>query len=217
MYKSKNVSLSLKKFLSIIACAFVALSAHAQKNQTDQDAHFFAHAGISTSAIQGGAVGGFNKINFLAGVGVLIPKGDEWRIGIEGNITQKGTRKVADGPSAMIEQYRANLIYGQVAGYAELAIGGDFSVYLGPGIGYLLSSSETDFNGPVTGPSKTNFTDFELSVLGGVKYTPINHLSTYFRFDQSILPIVDTGLSNNNITGIRQFHTVLAIGLIFTL
>lgn len=148
---------------------------------------------------------------------MLIPKGDEWRIGLEANVTQKGTRKVADGPSAMIEQYRANLIYGQVTGYAELAIGGDFSVYLGPAIGYLLASSETDFNGEVTGPSKTNFTDFELSVLGGVKYTPINHLSTYFRFDQSILPVVNTGLNNNSITGIRQFHTVLAIGLIFTL
>jgi hypothetical protein len=174
---------------------------------------FYAKGGLAASTIQNSQGSGFNKINIMAGLGYFKPLEEEWGMMIELNIAQKGTRKVADGPSAMVNQYRADLWYLQLAGLCNYQISEDVSVFLGPTLGYLVASSEEDFNGAVPENQATNYKDFELSVLLGFKYHITKYLATGLYLDQSILPIVDTGLENNSISGIRQFSTVTGLAV----
>ncbi len=173
----------------------------------------YAKGGLAASTIQNSQGSGFNKINIMAGLGYFKPLEEEWGMMLELNLAQKGTRKVADGPSAMVNQYRADLWYVQIAGLCNYQINQDISVFLGPALGYLVASSEEDFNGAVSESQSTNYKDFELTVLLGFKYHITKYLASGLYLDQSILPIIKTGFDNNSISGIRQFNTVAGVAV----
>lgn len=171
----------------------------------------FLHGGVGASTIQNAGVSGFNKLNLFAGIGYHTHLDGHWSMGIEANFSQKGARQLPDGPAIQPNQYTADLLYAQAAAPVNYRIADDFSVFLGPAMGVLISSREENFFGEITGPSKTNYRTIDLSAVAGVRYHIGDHLALAVRLDQSVLPIVNTGLPNNNLRGVRQFNTLALV------
>ncbi len=160
--------------------------------------------------MQGGAANGFSKINVLGGVGMLVPIVELWNFGLEANVVQKGERILTRNPANQLEQYTADLIYAQLAGYASYDIAERFSVFLGPAFGVLIREKESTVI-VSTGAASTEYRTIEVSLIGGLKYHLSNHLGFVFRFDQSILPIKKSEINIAQIAGARQYNTVVAV------
>ncbi len=195
--------------ISFLGCLILS-PRHSFAQPSDDENLFYIHVGVSLSAVQGGAGRGFSKFNVLGGVGLLMPIENEWKFGLEGNIVQKGER-VFGSSAFQIEEYIANLIYAQVAGYLSYDFSDRISVFLGPGIGVLVHKDERNrFMAP--GSIETEFRTIEVSVVGGVRFLLTDRISLAGRFDQSVLPVKkgNDGVNIAQITGARQYHTVAA-------
>ncbi|MFN2430485.1 MAG: porin family protein [Cryomorphaceae bacterium] len=172
-----------------------------------QDVSFNIHAGIGGSQVQGDGNGGFQKINLMAGVGLTKVFDDEWSMGAELNVAQKGSREGVDPDQNNFEEYSMALTYIQLPVYARYSTGEKLSFFLGGAVGYLLASQERDFFGDIE--SDPEFRSLEFSAVGGVRYQFIEKVSAELRFDQSVIPIRtrDAG-SSAQLRG-RQYNTVV--------
>ncbi len=201
--KRKNC---LSRSLFILLISFSANGAVIGQ-QSDLNTFFF-QAGMSASTIQNSSGSGFEKLNIKAGLGYSIPLENSWGISTELSVVQKGVRDLPDGASAVVAQYRADLWYLQMAGLCTYRIGEDFSVLLGPAVGYLMASNEEDYNGKIPDDRATDYTSFELSVIASFKYHITEKMAFSIWIDQSILPVINTGLEDNSLQGVRQYNTV---------
>ncbi len=194
--------------LSLLTILISVISINLRAQQDDNI--LYIHAGVSLSAVQGGAARGFSKINMLGGVGLLMPIENEWKFGLEANVVQKGER-VFGSSNFQLEEYIANLVYAQAVGYLSYDFSDRISAFLGPGIGVLIHQDERNrFSSP--GSVETEFRTIEVSAVGGVRFHLTDLIGLAVRFDQSVFPVKKgtDGVNISQITGARQYHTVAA-------
>jgi len=172
-----------------------------------QKVSFNIHAGIGGSQVQGDGNGGFQKINIMGGVGITKVFDEEWSMGAELNLAQKGSRESVDPDQNNFEEYTMSLTYLQLPLYARYTTSEKLSFFLGGAIGYLLDSQERDFFGDIE--SDPEFRSLEFSAVGGVRYQFIEKVSAELRFDQSVIPIRTRDAGNNARLRGRQYNTVV--------
>lgn len=176
----------------------------------------YVQGGMSLSTIRAAFTEvNLNKVNLLAGVGVIFPTENEhFYFALEGNIAQKGNRTANPTPGITAEQTRANLFYFQIPGYTAYRFDEHWSAFMGPALGVLLFTSEENrfsING-----TPTDFTNFELSALAGVKYNLGNHWGAALRFEHSIISVVSVPAELRQLRGARRFHAAAGFTVFYT-
>jgi len=187
----------------------------AQSSNSSKSFSFFAHAGMNASQVGGDGLQGFDKLNFAAGIGVARPISEKFDWRMEINLLQKGSRKVADPDAGDRTEYKMSLLYAQVPFLAEYKHNDKISVIAGPGLGFLLSSTEEDFFGEVQ--NTPDFNTLDLSIILSAKYAISSKLGAEIRYDQSIIPIRTRGDLNVPILLGSQFNTVLGVLLSYSI
>lgn len=196
---------------------FLGSTVYGQKenSQDDQSFSFFAHAGVNASQVGGDGLQGFDKLNLAAGIGVerLISEKFDWRLEI--NLLQKGSRKAADPNNGDRTQYKMALLYAQVPILFEYKYNEQLSLLGGPGLGFLLSSEETDFDGVIQNTPAFKTLDFSLII--AAKYNISDRFGAELRYDQSLLPIRTRGDIDIPLVLGSQFNTGLGILLSYSI
>ncbi len=198
----------VRLFLSVIF--FIAL------NAANGQKPVYIQGGLSLSTIRAAFTEvNLNKVNVLAGVGVIFPTENEhFYFALEGNFAQKGNRTANPTPGITAEQTRASLLYFQVPGYAAYRFDEHWSAFIGPALGVLLFTSEENrfsING-----TPTDFTNFELSALIGVKYNLGDHWGAALRFEHSVLSVVSVPPELRQLRGARRYHAAAGFTIFYT-
>ena len=131
------------------------------------------------------------------------------------NYLQKGSRKAPDPNNNDLTEYRMALQYIQSPLLLRYSHNEKLALVAGPGIGYLISAQESNFDGDIESDPEFNFID--LSLILGFEYTLSEVWSAEIRFDQSIIPIRSKGEVNTPNLIERQFNTVLGIMLSYSI
>lgn len=175
----------------------------------------YVHGGIGLSSTRAAFTDmDFNKLNVLAGAGIMMPTDDEhFYFGLEGNIAQKGNRTVNPTPGVFVEQTRADLFYLQMPAYAAYRFDAHWSVFLGPALGVLLFSTESNLFTPQGTPA--NFRTFELSGLLGAKYEFAERWGVMGRFEHSLISVMDVPAELRRLRGGRRYHAVATLSFFY--
>jgi len=165
--------------------------------------------------VAGDGLSGFNKLNLFAGVGVERLIDSSFSARMELNYLQKGSRKIADPENNDLTEYKMALSYVQIAPLLGYTYSEKWSLVGGLGIGFLLSSEETDFFGEIQ--NNPPFETMDFSAILGLQFAISPNLKSEIRYDQSFIPIRrrDSG-SSRNLEG-RQYNTVLGIILSYSI
>ena len=195
----------------ICFCLFVLNSL----GQDEKPFSFFIQGGLNASQVGGDGLQGFDKLNAAVGIGVSkeISEKFDWQLEID--LLQKGSRKVADPDNGDFTEYKMELLYAQVPVLFEYKHNEKFSLLFGPGIGFLLSSEETNLLGEVQ--NTPDFNSLDLSLILSLKYSLSPRFGTEIRYDQSILPIRTRGDLEVPLVLGSQFNTVLGLFLSYTI
>lgn len=190
-------------------CCILSGTLSGQEKKDTTGFGFFIHSGLNASQVAGDGLSGFNKLNFLIGIGTERKLGESFAGRIEINYAQKGSRKPADPENNDLTEYRMSLSYAQLAPLIEYAYDDKWSLLGGTGIGFLLSSKEEDFFGEIQ--NNPPFEPLDFSAIFGLRYSFLNQVSAEIRYDQSLIPIRrrESGTSRN-LEG-RQYNTVLGV------
>ena len=181
----------------------------------DERFNFFLQGGLNASQVGGDGLQGFDKLNIAAGIGTERALSEKFIGRLELNYLQKGSRKVADPQNNDRTEYKMALSYAQVAPLLRYAYNEKLSAIGGLGLGFLLSSEETDFFGEIQG--NPDFEPLDLSFILGVQYFLTERLSAQIRLDQSFIPIRRRGSElTPNLRG-RQYNTGLGIMLSYSI
>jgi len=204
----------MSKKLSLLAAVttFVALLSIDARAQSEG---VYLHGGVSLSTLRSDATGvNFNKINLLGGLGVLSFEDDHFFFGAELNVVQKGVRSTGVSQSRRFDQTRADLFYAQIAGFSGYKFNDHWSVFLGPALGYAIFINEA--NVFTVNNQPTDFRNFELSGMGGVRYQFSDHVGAMLRFEHSILPVVKVPGELSNVRGARSYHALAGVSLFYS-
>lgn len=195
----------------LCACIFLIChiaTAHAQRIT-------YIHGGLGLSSTRAAFTDiDFNKLNVLAGAGMMFPGDYEhFYFGLEANIAQKGNRTTNPTPGMFVEQTRANLFYLQVPAYAAYRFDEHWSLFLGPALGVLLFSTETNLFTSQGTPA--NFRTLEFSGLIGAKYEFAERWGVMARFEHSLVSVMDVPAELRRLRGGRRFHAVATVSFFF--
>lgn len=169
------------------------------------------HAGAFGSQVGGDGLSGFHKLNIGAGLGVTTPLDESFHLEMELNVVQKGSKRQTDPDQPSIRQYKMDLWYVQVPVLVEYRYNDKFGGAIGPAIGVMVHSKETDYYGEISNQPEFNDLDFSL-VIGG-RYYLSDRFTAELRLDQSLLPIRSRGSSAYAWLEGRQYNTVLGVFL----
>lgn len=200
--------LPLFAFTAILAAALSLTDVQAQSDGV------YIHGGLSLSTVRNDAGSvNFNKINLLGGVGVLSFEDDHFFFGGELNIVQKGVRSV--GVTAnQFDQTRADLYYAQILGYGGYKFDDHWSIFLGPAVGYALFVNEANLF--TANMQETEFRDFELSAVAGIRYQFAKRLGVMLRFEHSVLRVINVPPEIANVRGNRAYHALAGVSLFYS-
>jgi len=146
------------------------------------------YAGIVTSQVSGDELGGFNKPGFWGGGYVDVRFRPKSTLQMEMSFIQKGSR-MAPNVDNNNQYYLIGLNYIELPLLYRWYGIRNMSIELGPQFGFLVSQSEDNQFGPITG--KPPFKVFELSGAVGLSYffLPSKKLEVNARYANSILPV----------------------------
>lgn len=170
----------MKYVLSILA-AFITVSLNAQKFEGG------VFAGLSTSQVDGDALGGFHRAGVNAGAYVALPFNLKWEGQFEIKYIQKGSFKGQNPDIGDYNTYGIKLRYFEMPLLAKYLYKPKISFEGGLALGYLTSSKE-EFNGDVY-PDARPFRKYELSWLMGGNYQLFKKIALNIRYSYSVLPI----------------------------
>lgn len=175
----------------------------------------YVHGGIGLSSTRAAFTDmDFNKLNMLVGGGIMFPAEDEhFYFGLEGNIAQKGNRTVNPTPGMFVEQTRADLFYLQMPAYAAYRFDSHWSLFLGPALGVLLFSTESNLFTSQGTPA--NFRTLELSGILGAKYEFAERWGVMGRFEHSLISVMDVAPELRGLRGGRRFHAVATLSFFY--
>lgn len=173
------------------------------------------HAGMAGSQVSGDGLGGFDKFGFQAGLGIHTDIGNQFDLGFELNLLQKGSIRRPDPENNDYRKYKMALLYTQVPLFLRYNINDKLAALAGPAIGILLSAKESDFDGEIsTGPE---FNKVEFSGIIELQYLLSPRLRSGIRLDQSLFPIRRRGNTGYAYMDGRQYNIVLGLYLYYSI
>lgn len=170
-------------------------------------------AGISTSQVHGDTYEGFHKFGFDGGATLKGKINENWSAQFEILFIQKGSKHVGDANKGDLSFYLMQLNYVEVPILFQYEHK-KFVFEIGPGIGYLISSKEFDYNGEVI--NGIPFYSTEVSGSVGINYQIYKNLGINWRFTNSILPIRKFASGASTVSNPGQRNNVLAFSLTYT-
>jgi len=171
--------------------------------------------GIIASQVDGDTYRGYNKLGFNIGGFVNYQISYKTTIQIELNFTQKGSKHNPDYENNDYSQYIMTLNYMEMPLLLSYKISENFSLELGPSMGYLISHyEERDYSEIESNP----FKKFNANWITGFHFLMNKNWSANFRFEYSLF-----GIRNKPAPGDRyilfqygQFNNVLNLSLQYT-
>lgn len=198
--------------------SFILLGSHTMLQAQESQSSTFElniHAGITAGQVQGDGLSGFNKLGFLAGLGITTAFSEEWSAGFELNFIQKGSVKRSNAEAGDYTEYKMLLNYIQVPIYATYQVNSKFGFLGGPAVGILISNKEEDMYGEITGTPE--FEKLELALVLGASYAFSEKWTAHIKHDQSLLPIRSKGdYSSNTLKG-KQYNMLLSLSISYSL
>lgn len=147
--------------------------------------------GINANQINGDNMAGFNHIGFNGGMFVNYQFNNKWDAGFEMLFSQKGSRGVRSATSRDSGLwFKLTLNYVEVPLMVSYYVSPKFKIMAGPGVGYLISSTEHDTAG--NGWSVNFIKKVELNFTVGAAYFVTPRFALFARYTNSILPIGKT-------------------------
>lgn len=197
-----------KRIYISVFLLFLAIASHAQTR-------FKAglKAGIATSQVEGDTYGGFDKFGFDGGATLQAKVNEKWAAQFEILFVQKGSKHVGDANKGDLSFYLMELNYLEVPLLLQYKQK-KFTFEIGPGVGYLISAKEFDFNGDIYNPIPFNHT--EVSANLGINYQIYKNFGITWRFTNSILPIRKYASGASFWYNPGQRNNVLAFTLTYT-
>ena len=147
---------------------------------------FGLKAGLSTSQVEGDSYGGFHKAGADGGIFVNTRFREKFSAQLEMIFIQKGSKHIGNPEIGDGSYYYMGLNYIEVPVMFQYHQK-KFTFELGPGFGYLISSSEYNEFGAVYMPLEFNKTEISAGI--GVSFEIIKNLSINWRYSNSIVPI----------------------------
>lgn len=158
--------------------------------------HGGVKVGFTASQItkDGFAFQGFNKFGGYAGVFANFPvsQNGKWLIQPELNFIMKGCKHTAkrdnDG-NIYGDDYKLELMYGQIPILVKWRFFKGFELEVGPTFGILFKNTNVEKVNGYDNKGAPPFAYFEFSGIIGVGYLFFNHLGVNLRFEGSLLPV----------------------------
>ncbi|MCX6271992.1 MAG: porin family protein [Bacteroidetes bacterium] len=177
--------------------------------------------GVVGSQVAGDMYSGFNKVGFTAGGYVNLKLSQRYKVQLEMEYIQKGSRHNSDPNQGDLIDYRLNVNYIEVPLLLRYDLMERISAEAGLGMAFLVSHKET-INGydMSKGATTPGFRSSNLSIMGGVSYSFYERYCIGFRADSSVLTMrkgSGTGFVRRFTNDWGQFHDLLVFSLYYKL
>lgn len=169
-------------------------------------------AGLSTSQVEGDSYGGFHKAGAAGGIFVNAKFREKWTAQMEMIFIQKGSKHVGDPENGDGTYYYMGLNYIEVPVLFQYHQK-KFTFEIGPGFGYLISSSEYNQDGQLYNPLPFHSTEISGSI--GVSFELFKNTFINWRYSNSLIPIRGYRSGQSRWYNPGQRNNVLAFTLMY--
>ena len=198
----------LKKFTILLCCGFLSISIQAQN---------FGGGlilGLSTSQVSGDYLGGFNKAGLLVGGFIDLQLSKTLKGQMEMTFIQKGS----NNPNMNENNYSdINLSYVEIPFLLKYLQSSTIAIEGGIETAFLISASDNDIYGQISGSSTREFNTTDISIFIGMDYSINPRLILNSRISNSIIPIRDHASGATFKLNKGQYNSVLSFALHYIL
>ena len=197
----------MKKIIAILICV-IAINAQAQN---------FGGGiilGLSTSQVSGDKLGGFNKAGILIGGFVDLQLSNTIKGQMEMTFIQKGS----NNPNMNENNYSdINLSYVEIPFLLKYLQSSTIAIEGGIETAFLISASDNDIYGQISGSSTREFNTTDISIFIGMDYSINPRLILNSRISNSIIPIRAHASGATFQLNKGQYNSVLSFALHYIL
>ena len=197
-----------KRFAILLFCGFLSISIQAQN---------FGGGlilGLSTSQVSGDNLGGFNKAGLLAGGFIDLQLSNTLKIQMEMTFIQKGS----NNPNMNENNYSdINLSYVEIPFLLKYLQSSTIAIEGGIETAFLISASDNDIYGQISGSSTREFNTTDISIFIGMDYSINPRLILNSRISNSIIPIRAHASGATFQLNKGQYNSVLSFALHYIL
>jgi hypothetical protein len=163
----------------------------AQQSQTNKKFYSGILIGLNTSQITGDDLAGYDKPSFTFGAFVKRKFGEHFSMLMELSYLPKGSRKNTSPKDSIPTFYSLKLRYIEIPVLVQYTVKSKLTLEVGPSVGVLLSYTEEDIFGDLTGiySSREQFKRYDLSFNAGINYSFTDNLSFSLRSANSMFPV----------------------------
>jgi hypothetical protein len=198
----------LKKFTILLCCGFLSISIQAQN---------FGGGlilGLSTSQVSGDYLGGFNKAGLLVGGFIDLQLSKTLKGQMEMTFIQKGS----NNPNMNENNYSdINLSYVEIPFLLKYLQSSTIAIEGGIETAFLISASDNDIYGQISGSSTREFNTTDISIFIGMDYSINPRLILNSRISNSIIPIRAHASGATFQLNKGQYNSVLSFALHYIL
>ena len=198
----------LKKFTILLCCGFLSISIQAQN---------FGGGlilGLSTSQVSGDYLGGFNKAGLLVGGFIDLQLSKTLKGQMEMTFIQKGS----NNPNMNENNYSdINLSYVEIPFLLKYLQSSTIAIEGGIETAFLISASDNDIYGQISGSSTREFNTTDISIFIGMDYSINPRLILNSRISNSIIPIRAHASGATFQLNKGQYNSVLSFSLHYIL
>ena len=198
----------LKKFTILLCCGFLSISIQAQN---------FGGGlilGLSTSQVSGDYLGGFNKAGLLVGGFIDLQLSKTLKGQMEMTFIQKGS----NNPNMNENNYSdINLSYVEIPFLLKYLQSSTIAIEGGIETAFLISASDNDIYGQISGSSTREFNTTDISIFIGMDYSINPRLILNSRISNSIMPIRAHASGATFQLNKGQYNSVLSFALHYIL
>ena len=198
----------LKKFTILLCCGFLSISIQAQN---------FGGGlilGLSTSQVSGDYLGGFNKAGLLVGGFIDLQLSKTLKGQMEMTFIQKGS----NNPNMNENNYSdINLSYVEIPFLLKYLQSSTIAIEGGIETAFLISASDNDIYGQISGSSTREFNTTDISIFIGMDYSINPRLILNSRISNSIIPIRTHASGATFQLNKGQYNSVLSFALHYIL
>ena len=198
----------LKKFAILLFCGFLSISIHAQN---------FGGGlilGLSTSQVSGDHLGGFNKAGLLVGGFIDLQLNKTLKGQMEMTFIQKGS----NNPNMNENSYSdISLSYVEIPLLLKYQQSSTIAIEGGIETAFLISASDNDIYGQISGSSTREFNTTDISIFIGMDYSINPRLILNSRISNSIIPIRAHASGATFQLNKGQYNSVLSFALHYIL
>jgi len=179
------------KYLLFVFLFGSATSSFAQQNETNRKFYSGVLFGLNTSQITGDDLAGYDKPSFCFGAFVKRKFGERMSLLMELSYLPKGSRKNISPKDSVPTFYSLKLRYIEIPLMFQYTIKSKFTLEVGPSVGVLLSFSEEDIFGDLSGNYSTReqFKRTDISFNAGINYAITEKWTFSLRSANSMFPV----------------------------